>query len=402
LAFILFLSVSIFILSSESEPLCTPFTLTYLNQPMMETKSRYLSLDVLRGMTVTLMIVVNTPGNHATTFAPLLHAQWHGFTLTDLVFPTFMFVVGNAMSFSLVKYASLSGHIHIKKVIKRTAIIFLLGYLMYWFPFVHEQAGQWVASPISQTRIFGVLQRIALGYFFASLILLFWKEKGAFVFSVVALLGYWLIMYAFGDYTLEGNAVLRLDLFLFGAAHLYTGNGIPFDPEGLLSTLPAIVNVIAGYFSGQYIRQRGGSYETIAKLMMAGVCVVFVALSWDMVFPINKKLWTSSFTLYTIGLDLLILPLLLFVIEIKEKRGWTYFFEVFGKNTLFLYLLSEIGLVFFWFKIDDETLYQFLYSHFFKVIGGEYMGSLLFAISWMLVCWCVGLWMDRRKIYVTV
>src|SRR5579864_6969375 len=127
--------------------------------------NRYLSLDVLRGITVTLMIIVNTPGNYATTFAPLHHAKWHGFTPTDWVFPTFMFVVGNAMSFSLAKYEAGGGFF--KKVLKRSVVIFLLGYLMYWFPFFHEQDGRIVANAIGETRIFGVLQRIALGYFFA-------------------------------------------------------------------------------------------------------------------------------------------------------------------------------------------------------------------------------------------
>jgi predicted acyltransferase len=132
---------------------------------------RYLSVDVLRGLTVTLMIIVNTPGNGDTTFGPLHHASWHGFTPTDLVFPTFMFVVGNAMSFSLEKYASKGNTSFLKKIFKRAAIIFLLGFMMYWFPFVHEENNQLIFNPIGHTRIFGVLQRIALGYLFASLIL---------------------------------------------------------------------------------------------------------------------------------------------------------------------------------------------------------------------------------------
>src|SRR5258708_28115432 len=161
------------------------------------TNNRYLSLDVLRGLRVTLMIIVNTPGNGATPFAPLHHAKWHGFTPTDWVFPTFMLVVGNAMSFSLMKYGANGSREFFKKIIKRTLIIFLLGFLMYWFPFVHEQDGSIVFNSISETRIFGVLQRIALGYLLASLILHFWKERGAIIFSVTVLLGYWLLLYAF-------------------------------------------------------------------------------------------------------------------------------------------------------------------------------------------------------------
>ena len=366
------------------------------------TNNRYLSLDVLRGITVTLMIIVNTTGNYSTTFAPLLHAKWHGFTPTDWVFPTFMFVVGNAMSFSLGKYGENGNGAFFKKVFKRSVIIFLLGYLMYWFPFVHEQDGPLVFNPISETRIFGVLQRIALGYLFASLILHFWKERGAIIFSVFALFVYWFLLYVFGDYTLERNVVLKLDLTLFGDKHLYHGEGMAFDPEGLLSTLPAIVNVIAGYLTGRFIQQKGNSYETISKLMITGALLLFVALSWNMVFPINKKLWTSSFVLYTVGLDLLILPILIFIIDIKNEKRWTYFFEMFGKNTLFIYLVSEVVIVFFYIiKIGDQTLYTWLYKNVFR-LAGDYVGSLLFAVSWMLVCWSVGYMMDKRKIYVKV
>lgn len=367
-------------------------------------KDRYLSLDVLRGLTVTLMIIVNTPGNGLTTFSPLHHAPWHGFTPTDWVFPTFMFVVGNAMSFSLPKYQSLGNAAFLGKIFRRTLLIFLLGYLMYWFPFVERnEAQELVFSPWSHTRILGVLQRIALGYCFASLIIHYWKDRGAIIFSIIALIGYWIAMVAFGDFTLEGNAVLKLDKLVFGENHLYHGEGIAFEPEGILSTLPSVVNVIAGYLAGRFIQQKGNTYETIAKLMLAGGVLLFLALAWHLVFPINKKLWTSSFVLYTVGLDLLILPALLYVIEIVQYRRWTYFFEVFGKNTLFVYYVSEIGVVMlYFFQIGDESLYAATYQNVFRPWAGDYLGSLFFAISWMLVCWMVGWGLDKRKIYIKV
>lgn len=365
--------------------------------------NRYLSVDVLRGLTVTLMIIVNSPGNWGTTFSPLLHAQWHGFTLTDLVFPTFMFVVGNAMSFSLEKYAAKGSAEFLKKVFKRAAIIFLLGFLMYWFPFVHSENGTLAFNALSDTRIMGVLQRIALGYLFASLILFYWKEKGAIWFSVIALFGYWLIMYVFGDYSLEGNAGIMLDKFILGANHMYHGEGVAFDPEGLLSTLPAIANVIAGYLAGKFIQQKGNSFETIGTLMVCGSLLLFAALTWDLVFPINKKLWTSSFVLYTTGLDLLILPVLIFIVDIRRKTGWTYFFEVFGKNTLFIYLISEVGLVtLYLIPAGEGSLASWLYEHIFSALTGPYIGSLLFALAWMMVCWLVGYALDKKKIYIKV
>jgi predicted acyltransferase len=370
----------------------------------MEQSNRYLSLDALRGMTVTLMIVVNTPGNEATTFAPLHHAAWNGFTPTDWVFPTFMFVVGNAMSFSLGKYESLGNGPFLKKIFGRTLLIFMLGYLMYWFPFVQQnEAREWVMSPLGHTRIMGVLQRIALGYCFGSLVIHYLKDRGAAIFSVVALVGYYLLMVAFGDFTMEGNAGMPLDKLILGENHMHHGEGIAFEPEGILSTLPSIVNVIAGYFAGRLIQAKGNTYETVAKLMIAGVLLIFAGLCWHPFFPINKKLWTSSYVLYTVGLDLLILPIVLYVVEILRYRKWTYFFEVFGKNTLFIYLLSELGVTLLYFIHSREgSLYHGIYQHVFEPLAGGYMGSLLFALAWMMVCWGVGYAMDRKKIYVKV
>jgi predicted acyltransferase len=364
---------------------------------------RFQAIDVLRGITVTLMIIVNSPGNHETTFAPLLHADWHGFTPTDWVFPTFLFVVGNAMCFSLTSSLAAGARTYFYKVVKRASVIFLLGFLMYWFPFVQQIDGQWALKPLAETRIFGVLQRIALCYLFASVLIYFIKEKGLLIFSAVALVGYWLLLLSFGDLSLQGNAVLKLDMWLLGSKHLYLGEGLPFDPEGLLSTLPAIVNVVGGYLVGKYIKERGVTFETIAKLLMAGVLLATIGLVWNWGFPINKKLWTSSFVLYTVGLDVIILSLLLYVIEIRKINRWTYFFEVFGKNTLFLYLISEIGLTIFWiFNIGDKPIYQFLFTDVFSPLAGDYLGSFLFAFTWMMTCWTIGYCMDKKKIYIKV
>jgi predicted acyltransferase len=373
-------------------------------QSAVNAVSRYLSLDVLRGLTVALMIIVNTPGDWNTVFAPLLHAQWHGFTPTDWVFPTFLFVVGNALSFAQPKYARLGQGAVLAKVGRRSAIIFLLGFLLFWFPFVAvDGAGNWSLIPLSGTRVPGVLQRIALCFGLASLILYFWKEKGALAYCVLALLGYWLMLALGGDYTLAGNAAGKADLWLLGERHLYRGEGLPFDPEGLLGTLPATVNVIAGYFTGRLILAQGANYETLAKLMMAGVLCVGVALCWDMVLPINKKLWTSSYALYTVGLDLLVLPLLIYLIEMRGRRRWTYFFEVFGKNTLFIYLLSELAVVILVkTKAGNGNGYDWLYAHTFQALAPPKVASLLFAVTFMLACWAVGYLMDRRRIYIKV
>jgi len=366
---------------------------------------RFLALDVLRGMTICFMIIVNTPGSGATPFAPLLHAAWHGFTPTDLVFPTFLFVVGNAMSFSMPKYKQLGTGPVLGKIFKRTFIIFLLGYLMYWFPFFREvKGGGYEFFPIQNTRILGVLQRIALCYGIAALMIHFLSKKAVWTLSAIFLIGYWIILYVGGDYNMTTNAGHKLDMILFGESHLYHGEGVAFDPEGLLSTMPTIVNVVAGYYAGVFIQKKGNNFETVTRLMIAGFASMCLAYFWDFVFPINKKLWTSPFVLYTVGLDMIILGILIFVTEIKGMTKGAYFFQVFGKNPLFIYLLSEIlATVLFTIKTGPKTsLFNSISNTVFqKILPGPW-GSLLFALCYMMLCWLVGYWMDKRKIYVRV
>lgn len=370
------------------------------------TQPRHLALDVLRGLTVTLMIIVNTSGDESHTYWPLLHALWHGFTPTDWVFPTFLFVVGNALSFALPKYAARGDAAVWAKVGRRSLTIFALGFLLYWFPFYKPNAaGEWAWAPLAATRIPGVLQRIALCFGLAALILHYGKTRGALIFCALALLGYWAALAYFGDYSMAGNAGLKLDLWLLGERHLYHGEGIAFDPEGLLGTLPATVNVIAGYFAGRLI-QAGGAVPVpaaIGKLALAGVVCVALGLCWNSVLPINKKLWTSSYVLLTVGLDLLVLALLMYVIELRKMRRWTYFFEVFGKNPLFIYLLSEIAVVImFTVKVNGQAAYSWIYATVFQRWAGPNESSLLFALSFMLGCWMVAYLMDRARIYVKV
>jgi predicted acyltransferase len=365
--------------------------------------ARFLALDVLRGMTVCFMIIVNTPGSGAAPFSPLNHASWHGFTPTDLVYPSFLFVVGNAMAFAMAKFNKMPNSRVVATILKRTLIIYLLGYLMYWFPFFRHTASGWELSPISETRILGVLQRIALCYGAAALMIHFLSKRSVIMISIGMLLGYWMVMFLFGDYTLLGNAGNYLDYWIIGEKHLYHGEGVAFEPEGILSTFPSIVNVVIGYYAGVYIKDKGINYETIAKLVLAGAAMLVIAYFWDLSFPINKKLWTSSFVLYTCGLDLMILGSLMYVIDILGKKGWTYFFEVFGKNPLFIYLLSElIAISFGMIKVGERSLSGVINDVFFQKVAPGPWGSLFYAVSVMMFCWVVGYFMDRRKFYVRV
>ncbi|GHA55008.1 acyltransferase family protein [Pontibacter akesuensis] len=373
------------------------------------TAQRYLSLDVLRGLTVALMVVVNTPGSWSTIYAPLRHAPWHGFTVTDLVFPAFLFAVGNAMSFSMRKFSIQPDSVFLQKVFKRAALIFLIGVLLRCFPFVaHAEGGGLELIDFSAVRIMGVLQRIALCYLVGALVVHYLKVKGAIIFSAVVLLGYWAALYFFGDqpapYSLEGNAALKFDLLFFSPEILYKGYGIPFDPEGLLSTLPAAVNVVAGYLAGLFVQQRGNNTGTVWRLCLTGAVLAAVALVWDVVFPINKALWTSSYVVYSVALVILVLAMLMLVIEVLKYKKWVYFFEVFGKNPLFIFCMSILLVKTLSFiKVSDDTrLDSWIYQNWFLSWGQGEFASLMFALAYMLLLWLMGYWMDRRRIYIRV
>ncbi|HTI59440.1 acyltransferase family protein [Mucilaginibacter sp.] len=374
---------------------------------MASASPRFLSLDVFRGMTICFMIIVNTPGSNGA-FWPLNHAAWNGFTPTDLVFPSFLFAVGNAMSFTMKKYQQMGNSAVLGKIFKRTILIFLIGYLMYWFPFFNVQNGHWSLRPVGETRIMGVLQRIALCYCFASLMVHYLKKNSVYILSGVFLVGYWVILLVWGDPAnplgMLTNAGTYLDKWVLGDAHLYHGEGVAFDPEGILSTIPSIVNVIIGFYAGKFIQEKGKGYETISRLILTGCLFIFIAICWDAVFPINKKLWTSSFVFITTGIDLVIISFLIFIVEIKEWRAanWPNFFTVVGKNPLFVYIVSELILIILsWVILGGKSVPQWV-DNFWQSVAHGKIGSLLFAITVMLTCWLVGYILDKRKIYIRV
>jgi len=372
------------------------------------SQERFTALDVFRGMTICFMIIVNAPGSGADVWTPLDHAPWIGFTPTDLVFPSFLFAVGNALSFSQKKLETNAAFL--AKILKRTIIIFLLGYLMYWFPFFHRENGTWAFNPLSHTRIMGVLQRIALCYFFGALIVHYCTKKTAIIIAVLLLGGYWAFLLLFSEpgqaYTMLGNAGTRLDIVLMGNAHLYHDKGGPiaFDPEGLLSTLTGIVNVIGGFLAGAFIQKKGKNYESVAKLMICGGLLIVVALFWGQFFPIAKKLWTSTFTLLTIGIDLGILGLLLYAIEIEHLKRGTKFFLVLGRNSLAIYLLSELLLTtlqLIWVH-PQLSFYDWINQVFYQRLFPGALGTLVFAICYMMLCWVVAYLLDKKKIYIKI
>ena len=368
---------------------------------------RFTALDVFRGLTVCFMIIVNTSGNGDTTFWPLKHADWNGFTPTDLVFPSFLFAVGNALSFATKRWETMKQSEVLLKIFKRTFLIFVIGYLMYWFPFFKLDAqSHFILSPVSQTRLMGVLQRIALCYGITALLVYYLGTRKTIIVGAVLLFAYWALMIVFGvsgaEFTKTGNAALRLDTWFFGLNHLYTGEGFPFDPEGLLSTLPALFNVIVGFAVGQFLQKNGKDIKGIIRLLLIGAAFILVAVFWDYLMPINKKLWTSSYATLSVGLDCVLIAVIVWFIDILGYTKGTHFFLVAGKNPLFIYLMSELGVtILFMIKIGNESLFHWLYTHIF-VHAGDYFGAFLFAVWWMLTCWFVGYLLDRKKIYIKI
>ena len=374
---------------------------------LQEQPARFIALDIYRGMTVCFMILVNTPGNYMKVFAPLDHAAWHGFTPADLVFPSFLFVVGVAISFVMRKWDVQPRSKVLLKIFKRTLIIFILGYLlMYPYSVMMKFQPDSFLPPFSETRIMGVLQRIALTYGIASLMFYFLKQRTIVWISLAILLLYWPVLLLFGSgadpLSMQSNAVLKLDTWLLGTGHLWVGEGYPFDPEGLLSTLPALVTVISGCLAGMFIQSKGETYEGLAKLLMVGFACMLAAYIWNFGFPINKKLWTSSFVLLTTGLNLMILTCIIYLLDFRRLNLGVHFFQIFGKNPLFLYMFSMVGaLALMLIPFHGTRLQSWIYENIF-IHTGEYFGSFLYAVVFMLSCWLVGYLMDRKKIYIKV
>ncbi|MGF7233155.1 acyltransferase family protein [Arachidicoccus sp.] len=382
-------------------------------------KERFYSLDVFRGATVALMIMVNNPGSWTHIYAPLDHAKWVGCTATDLVFPFFLFVVGNAMAFVIPRLREAGRTAFLKKVIQRSLLIFAIGLFLNWCPFIEWQNNILVFKPWQEVRIFGVLQRIAVAYFFASFIVYFFKRKTVIAIGVVLLLGYWWLCYVLGTpgdpYSLHGwFGTQMVDMKLIGANHMYRGEGVVFDPEGIASSLAPIVQVIIGYLTGMFIREKGKSYEMVTKLFVASAILLFIGAFWGQFFPISKKIWTSTFVIYSSGMAMLILSVIMYFIELQHKHTLLdKFFNVFGKNPLFIFFLSGFLPRVLWLiripngMVKGQQSFLNPLSWFYENIcrplfSNENNSSLLYAFCFIVFMWVIVYFMDKKKIYIKV
>lgn len=365
-----------------------------------EKPSRLLSLDVSRGLTIAGMILVNSPGNE-TAYGPLEHAEWHGLTPTDLIFPFFVFIVGVSLVFSLrrrLEEGAARSEL-LAQVFKRTLILFGLGLVLNGFPYYD----------LTTIRIPGVLQRIALCYFFASVLFL-WASISVQIAAFVAILvGYWWMMvripvpgFGAGNLTLEGNLAAYIDRALL-SGHMYRPG---YDPEGILSTLPAVATALSGILAGIWLRSSGRLERKVTGLLEAGVIFLLAGWKWGQIFPINKALWTSSYVLVTTGWALLVLSACYGAIEIMGWRKWSKPFEVFGINAIAAYFLHVLFL-----KIQNRipvprmdgtpgNLRFFITDHLFGTWLSPANASLAYAVGytlfWLLVFWNF----HRRKLFI--
>ncbi len=363
---------------------------------------RLIALDVLRGLTIALMIMVNTPGSWAYVYAPLRHAKWHGCTPTDLVFPFFLFIVGVSMWFSFKKYGEGFTKQGFVKIVKRFSIIFLLGLFLNAFP----------KFDFENLRVLGVLQRIAIAYGIAAILCMQFNYKQLVGVVVFILLGYWGLLYFGGSndvYSLTFNMARKVDLAILGENHIYKGFGIPFDPEGLLSSLPSVATVLLGYFTGRLIENSKDVTLAIKKMMLIGVVSAVLGWFWGYLLPINKPLWTSSYVLYTGGLALLLLAFLLWVIDVKGLNRWSRPFIHFGTNPLFIFMFSilYVKVMIYLVKIttSEGTIvngYSYLYTNGFVPVAGNMNGSLLFAISHIIFFWFLTYVLYKKKIFIKI
>jgi predicted acyltransferase len=364
---------------------------------------RMLSLDAFRGMTIAGMILVNNPGSWEAIYSPLEHAAWHGWTPTDLVFPFFLFIVGVSITLSLARRAEDGGgkrDLYVK-IVRRTLVIFALGLVLTAFPY-NDAAG---------FRIPGVLQRIAVCYFFASVIFLNTRWRAQVAIAAALLLAYWAAMklihvpgFGAGNLEMEGNLAAYLDRTVLGK---HTWKPL-YDPEGILSTVPAIVTALAGVLTGHLLRSRREPFEKVSAMFVAGVTCVVAGWVWNFWFPVNKALWTSSYVLLTAGFALQTLAVCYWLIDIKGYRAWAKPFLVFGSNALAVYFFSEafVRVVDYRsFKTADgkETnLLALIYERVFAPLASPLNASLMFAVCTVLFWLCVMWILYRRRVFIKV
>ena len=370
---------------------------------------RLLSVDALRGLTVAAMVLVNNPGTWSAVYGPLQHAEWHGWTPTDMVFPFFLFVVGVSIALALGPALERGASGLPVRVLRRAAVIFALGLLLHALPFF----------PLATLRIPGVLQRIAVCYLLAALLV--GATRGARGWRVQAvtagalLVGYWLLMTKVaapgqeaGDLSPDGNLAGYVDRLVLGSRHIWQATRV-YDPEGILSTLPATATTLLGVLAGHWLRAgqvagRAGA-QIVGGLAVGGVAAAALGCLWGLSFPVNKPLWTSSYALLMAGLAALVLAACHWVIEVRGRRGWAAPFAVLGVHALTLFFLSSLmAKLLFIVRVGagGPRLQAWLFEHVFAPWASPVDASLAYALAYVLLWWALMWALDRSGLRLRV
>ena len=355
----------------------------------MEKSKRLLSLDILRGITVAGMILVNN--GWGESFEMLGHSKWNGMTPCDLVFPFFLFIMGISCYLSLVKSEFKPTWPVLRRILKRTVLLFAIGLFIHWFDGALE--GEY---GFSHLRIMAVLQRIALCYFAVSLFAVYCNHRYTIPVIVVLLAVYSAIL-VFGNgyaYDADANILARFDLSVLGYDHIYHKG--PVDPEGLLGTIPSIAHVLLGFYCGKLIRERETVEQKVIAIFVLGTVLVIGGYLLSYGLPLNKRIWSPSYVLMTCGLASLLQAFLMYVIDIQQKSGWTTFFHVFGVNALALYVSSELLAI----LLGNWGISEWVYNGIHAVIPALKWASLCYAVYFVLLNFAIGYALYRKKIYI--
>ena len=393
-----------------------------------KTTSRILSIDILRGLTIAGMITVNNPGSWSYMYAPLEHAEWNGLTPTDLVYPFFMCVMGMCIYIAMRKFDFTCNRATVYKIVKRMVLIYLVGLAIVWFSafcrrWNNPQEGAdffsqlwYMVWSFDKLRLTGVLARLAVCYGITALLAITVRHKHLPYIIVGMLLAYFVMLMAGNGFAYDETNILSIvDRAVLTDAHMYHDNGI--DPEGLLSTLPSIAHTLLGFIIGSLLFRKAdaGAQQLDARtnitltkvvpLFVVGTSLLFAGYLLSYGCPINKKVWSPTFVLVTCGLASMLLALLTWIIDVKGKKSWSKFFEVFGVNPLFLFVLSDFfAIVFgaFTFPVGDKQMnvIGFVYSQLLAPVFGQYGGSLVYSLLFIALNWVIGYQLYKRKIYI--
>lgn len=356
----------------------------------MEKSKRLLSLDILRGITVAGMILVNN--GWGESFEMLRHSKWNGMTPCDLVFPFFLFIMGISCYLSLVKSEFKPTPQVVRRIVKRTVLLFVIGLFINWFD--HAIEGDFLC--FDHLRIWAVMQRIALCYGIVSLFALFCNHKYTIHVIVGILVVYTAILVLGNGYAYDAdvNILAQADLKLFGYDHIYHKS--PVDPEGLLGTISSVAHVLLGFYCGMLIRQKDTVEKKVIALFVVGTVLVIGGYLLSYGLPINKRIWSPSYVMMTCGLASLLQASLMYVVDIQQKTKWTTFFHVFGVNALALYVSSELLQIF----LKNVGMSEMIYNGIHAVIVPLKWASFVYALYFVLLNFAIGYTLYRKKIYI--